>query len=163
MLRAHGFDEQAVECWRRAKHFDDEEPRWPYYRGVVLLMQGDNSGLDSLRRAASLADRRDPDNPDPRLTLAEQLLAHAAGPEAEQVLAVVARKHPNNPRLHFDQAVLAERNGNVRQAIRLFARLTKHPCARQRAKHRLAALHGERGAEHAQACSATARGRSLAR
>jgi tetratricopeptide (TPR) repeat protein len=140
VLRAHGFDEQAVDCWRHAERFDDQEPRWPYYRGVVLLMTGDNSGLDALRRAAALADRHDPRNPDLRLTLAEQLLAHAENPEAEQVLAVVARKQPNSPRLHFSQAVLAERSGNVRNAIHLFERLTKHPCARQRASGRLASL-----------------------
>ncbi len=145
VLRAHGFDEEAVACWRHAERFDDQEPRWPYYRGVVLLMQGDNAGLDSLRRAATLADRVDPGNPDPRLTLAEQLLAHAEAPEAAQVLAVVAQKHPNNPRLLFSQAVLAERSGNVARAIGLFARLTKHPCARQRASARLAALHAQLG------------------
>jgi tetratricopeptide (TPR) repeat protein len=145
VLRAHGFDEEAVACWRHAERFDDQEPRWPYYRGVVLLMQGDNSGLDSLRRAATLADRHDPGNPDPRLLLAEQLLAHAEDPQAVQVLAVVAQKHPNNPRLLFSQAVLAERSGNVRKAIGLFGRLTKHPCARQRASARLAALHAQVG------------------
>jgi tetratricopeptide (TPR) repeat protein len=145
VLRAHGFDEEAVTCWRHAERFDDQEPRWPYYRGVVLLMQGDNSGLDSLRRAATLADRLGPGNPDLRLTLAEQLLAHAECPEAADVLAVVAQKHPNNPRLLFSQAVLAERSGQVRKAIHLFARLTKHPCARQRASARLAALHAQLG------------------
>jgi tetratricopeptide (TPR) repeat protein len=145
MLRAHGFDAEAVACWRHAERFDDQEPRWPYYRGVVLLMQGDNVGLDSLRRAAGLADRVDPGNPDPRLTLAEQLLAHAEDSEAAQVLKLVAQKHPKNARLLFSQAVLAERSGEVRQAIGLFARLTKHPCARQRASARLAVLHAQLG------------------
>jgi tetratricopeptide (TPR) repeat protein len=145
VLRSHGFDEEAVACWRYSERFDDQEPRWPYYRGVVLLMQGDNSGLDSLRRAVSLADRLDQGNPDPRLTLAEQLLAHTEDAEAAQVLAVVAQKHPNNARLVFSQAVLADRNGEVRQAIQMFARLTKHPCARQRASARLAALYAQTG------------------
>src|SRR5437763_16812297 len=43
VLRAHGFDEEAVVCWRHAERFDDQEPRWPYYRGVGLLMPGDNA------------------------------------------------------------------------------------------------------------------------
>jgi tetratricopeptide (TPR) repeat protein len=145
VLRAHGFDEQAVACWAHAERFDAQEPRWPYYRGVVLLMQGDNSGLDSLRRAAALADRLDPGNVGPRLTLAEQLLAHAADAEAAQVLAVVAQRRPNDPRLQFSQAVWAERDGDVRQAVRLLERLTTHPCARQRASARLAGLHTRLG------------------
>jgi tetratricopeptide (TPR) repeat protein len=145
VLRAHGFDEQAVACWVQAERFDTLEPRWPYYRGVVLLMQGDNRGLDSLRRAATLADRFDPTNPGPRLTLTEQLLAHAGDEEAQQVLRAVESKHPRSARLHFNQAVLAERGGDTTRAILLFARLTKHPCARQKACTRLAALHARQG------------------
>jgi tetratricopeptide (TPR) repeat protein len=144
VLRAHGFDEQAVACWAQAERFDKDEPRWPYYRGLVLLLTGDNSGLSCLRRAAALADSADPDNLAPRLTLAEQLLAHAAAAEAEQVLRAVERKAPNNPRLRFCQAVLAQRCGEVRMAIALFTPLTRHPCARQRASAQLTALYGQR-------------------
>jgi tetratricopeptide (TPR) repeat protein len=143
VLRAHGFDEQAVACWAQAERFDKREPRWPYYRGVVLLMLGEGPGLDRLRRAVALADAVDADNLCPRLTLAEQLLAHAADAnEVEEVLRVVAQKAPNNARLRFCQAALAERRGDTSGAIRLFLRLRRHPCAQQKVSARLAALYG---------------------
>jgi tetratricopeptide (TPR) repeat protein len=145
VLRVHGFDQQAVTCWVQAERFDADEPRWPYYRGVVLLMLGDNKGLDALRRAATLADRFDSDNLTPRLTLAEQLLALAEEDEAAEVLQLVEQKQPRNPRLLFSRAVLAERAGHTRKAIQLFGRLTKHPCTRQRASARLASLYARLG------------------
>jgi tetratricopeptide (TPR) repeat protein len=155
VLLANGFHGQAAEALAHAERFDPKDPRWPYYRGTALLAQTDESGFVYLRRAVELADRFDPDNSGPRLTLAEQLLTLGQFDEAEQVLAVVAEKDPDDPRLHFSQAVLAEFRGEHARAIKLFQSLLGHTSARVKAASRLAAIYTrlgqpQRAAEYSQ-------------
>lgn len=142
VLLAHGYGTQARECFVNAEQFDPEEPRWPYYRGLELLLgHGSKEGLELLRRAVKLADRSDSDNLAPRLTLAENLISLGHYKEAEAELALVARKKPKEPRLIFYQGVLAIHRGEPHRAIELLTPLAKHPLIGAKVCSQLATLY----------------------
>jgi tetratricopeptide (TPR) repeat protein len=146
LLLAHGFDEQAGECFLHAERFDPDEPRWPYLRGANLLTEhGREEGLQLLRRAVALADRAEPDNVALRLALAEHLLALGYADEAEAELDRAAHKKKGDPRLRFDRGLLAIYRGQTRRAVELLTPLTDHSVVGGRVCSQLAALHARLG------------------
>ncbi len=83
---AHGEDELAVLCYRRASELEPGEVRWPYYLGRLLAIQGSRPEAAVAALRAALALR--PDYAPGRLRLADAL---AALGEAEEAAAAYRR------------------------------------------------------------------------
>ena len=80
VLAAHSFYPESVVCFASAQRFDPEEPRWPYFQGVVLTLDDPDAAIAQLRRGEALcANGSDA----PRLRLAEVLLGQSQAGEAE--------------------------------------------------------------------------------
>jgi tetratricopeptide (TPR) repeat protein len=83
VLRAHDFADESGECFTQAERFDPAEPRWPYYRGLTLVLTQPRKGLSCLRRAI---DRLGDGPPAPRFRLVEVLLEQGELDEAADQL-----------------------------------------------------------------------------
>lgn len=81
LLRAHGYDLPADTAFRRAEELDRDEFRWPYLLGVSLENVDPVEAERCLKRAIELA----PENPLPRLPLAEMLAELGRAREAERL------------------------------------------------------------------------------
>jgi tetratricopeptide (TPR) repeat protein len=97
LLLAHTFESQADECLAQAERLSPQQPRWPYFRGVIQEQHDPEAALPLLRRAAALAG----DTRVPRLHLAELLVNQGHWDEAAGEFKQVLRKEPGNPRAHL--------------------------------------------------------------
>jgi tetratricopeptide (TPR) repeat protein len=51
----HGFEQEAVDCYEKARELEPAEWRWPYFLGIVLLDVDSARSRDAFGRAAELA------------------------------------------------------------------------------------------------------------
>jgi cytochrome c-type biogenesis protein CcmH/NrfG len=103
VLRAHDFPEEANACFAEAERLDGGEPRWPYLRGLTLVLTDPGAGIPCLERAVGRA----PDRPEPRLRLAEVLLEQGAQDEARRHLEGALALAPGHARARLGLARLA--------------------------------------------------------
>jgi tetratricopeptide (TPR) repeat protein len=83
VLRAHSLGAEANACFQEAERLDPAEPRWPYYRGLTLVLTDPPAGITCLRRAAE----RLGDGPAaPAFRLAEVLIEQGQLDEAGRLL-----------------------------------------------------------------------------
>ena len=108
LLRAHDYGAEANECFAQAEKLDPKDPRWPYQRGVVLLISDPATGLACLRRASDLGGRVS----SPTLVLAETLIGRGELNEAEERLRRVLQADGNNPRAHYALGRIAYMRGD---------------------------------------------------
>ena len=54
VLRAHDFEDECCFCFAQAERLDPTEPRWPYYRGLTLVLSDPAKGLACLQRAVDV-------------------------------------------------------------------------------------------------------------
>ena len=104
VLRAHDFAEPANRCFAEAERLDPRDPRWPYLRGLTLLLTEPDAGIACLERAVA---RCGTEPPAPRLRLAEALLTQGRPDEAEEHFRRVLDAEPDNARAHLGLARLA--------------------------------------------------------
>jgi cytochrome c-type biogenesis protein CcmH/NrfG len=103
VLRAHGFAGESSFCFEQAQRRDPAEPRWPYYRGLTLVLTEPAEGLACLRRAVE----RLPDAVEPRFRLIEVLVQQGDQAEAASQLAEALDRAPRHPRGRLLRARLA--------------------------------------------------------
>ncbi|HVS39081.1 MAG TPA: tetratricopeptide repeat protein [Gemmataceae bacterium] len=144
-LLAHDEVDHADPCFAQAERFAPNEPRWPYYRGLIRRAENPEAALPFLRRAVELCDQYDHGNDAPRLTLAETLRQAGADAEAEDQLKRVLARDLANPRAHFDLGVLARERKDDGAAEKHFLAAAKSPSGRQKSYQALAAIHHEQG------------------
>jgi tetratricopeptide (TPR) repeat protein len=144
LLLTHRFPPQAEQCFAQAEKLDGNQPRWPYYRGLVHLHQDNRLALTHLRRAVELGDRYDPGVLSTRLRLAEALLEQGEDEDAEEQFRIVFKKDPQNPWLLYHRGLLALARNDLGGAIDRLSVLTNHPCARQKACAQLAMIYRRR-------------------
>jgi tetratricopeptide (TPR) repeat protein len=138
---ANDMQAESRLCFVEAERLDPSNPRWPYYQAVLLLERGEHeSTLPYLQRAAARCDLAEPDNPVPRLLLAETLLAEGQREEAEEQLHHVAARQPDDPRAHFDLALAASARQDWPSSRCHLLRCLTSPLARQKASVQLAAV-----------------------
>jgi cytochrome c-type biogenesis protein CcmH/NrfG len=114
VLRAHGFADESSACFAEAERLDPREPRWPYYRGLTLVLTDPEEGLACLRRAVG---RMDDDALEPRFRLAEVLIQQGHQDEAARVLDDARALQPGHPRGRLLKARLAQAVGDDRGAV----------------------------------------------
>jgi cytochrome c-type biogenesis protein CcmH/NrfG len=103
VLLAHDFRQEANVCFVEAERLDPGELRWPYLRGLTLVMSSPEAGIPCLERAVALSGNR----PEPRLRLAEALLEQGRLEEAEHHLQAALELAPGHPRAGLGLARLA--------------------------------------------------------
>ncbi len=82
VLAAHAFRPEAAFCLTEAERLEPREPRWPYYRGVMLQLDGaEADAVPPLRRAVELCPA---DHDAVRLRLADLLVKQGDLDGAEQ-------------------------------------------------------------------------------
>ncbi len=117
VAHAHDLWEPAATAYRRAAELDPEEPRWPYYLGDVLVVQGTDpmAAVEAFRQALALA----PDYGPAHFRLASALVTaddpQAARPHFERALEFAPDLQP--ARVGLAQLLLAE--GDAENAARL--------------------------------------------
>jgi tetratricopeptide (TPR) repeat protein len=150
--------EEARTCYLEAARLDPNDPRWPYLLGTLLQRSHHDEALAPLRRAAALAERDDPENPAPLLTLAEQLLADDDLDAADALVQKAARIDAGDVRVQYNLGVLALRRDQPRAAVEHLLRAAASPFARQKANVQLGLAHERLGeADRSAACAAEAR------
>jgi tetratricopeptide (TPR) repeat protein len=58
-LQAHGFLDEAIECYRRAEGLDPGAARWPHLRGIVHELRSEPEAAEQAFRTALERDPRD--------------------------------------------------------------------------------------------------------
>lgn len=109
VLQAHGKPSEASFCYEQAERLDPKEPRWPYYRGLILMRSDPSQAASCLRRAVA---RWQKDSVDSHFRLARLLLEQGQLDEAEELLArakQMKRTHPHGYLLRARLALARQR------------------------------------------------------
>jgi tetratricopeptide (TPR) repeat protein len=132
---AHDFQSEAVRCFAQAERLDPADGRWPYLRGLSLILTNPDASIPCLQRAVE----RSGDHPlVPRLRLAETLLNQGRLEEVEVHLEQARRMEPYNVRVQLGLGRLAVLRGQWRSALEHLDPCT-HDVHAQRLAHRLRA------------------------
>lgn len=136
---ANELEPEAQICFAEAERLDPGNPRWPYYQAGFLLNQGEReAALPFLQRAVERCAIAAPDNPTPRLMLAETLLALGRLEEAEEHFRQVLAKHEANARVHYDMGLAACVRQDWRGSRTHLKNCVGNPFAQQKACAKLA-------------------------
>jgi tetratricopeptide (TPR) repeat protein len=148
---ANEMEDESLLCFAEAERLDPSNPRWPYYQGGVSLNRGNRAvALPYLQQAVERGAVAEPDNRVPRLLLAETLLAVGRVEDAEEHLRQVLARQPNDPRTHFDLALLASVRQDWSDSKSHLQHCLGSPFVRQKAHVQLAAI-GQRLGDEAEA------------
>ncbi len=148
VLLAHEYDAAADPCFAQAERLDANDPRWPYFQGLVRMTQNapdPTAAIPYLRRAVDRCERFDPGNSAPALLLAEMLLQTGEIDGAEALLRRVEEQEPDNPRLQFDLGMLAQARQDDGAAARHYLACAQSPYTRRSACAALAAIRERQG------------------
>jgi tetratricopeptide (TPR) repeat protein len=142
VLRAHDYGPESSACFAQAERLDPKDPRWPYLRGLTLLLSDPDAGLPLVRRAADLCGDR---VSAPRLRLAEALLDRGSLDEAEAEFRRVAGREPDNPRAQLGLARLACLRGDYDASLAHLRRAQASPAAAPPCRRLLAEVRYRQG------------------
>jgi tetratricopeptide (TPR) repeat protein len=129
LLRAHDYGDEANVCFARAEQLDAKDPRWPYLQGLTLILADREAALPLLERASDLS----PNCVAPRLRLAEILLMQGRPDQAARHFRLVLKAEPENARAALGLARLAQRRGDLREALDLLRPAVASPLVRKAA------------------------------
>jgi tetratricopeptide (TPR) repeat protein len=145
---ANEMDEESRVCFTEAERLDPGNPRWPYCHARALLKSGKSeAALPYLRRATERCAAVEPDNPAPRLRLAETLLGLGHAEEAEEHFQQVLAQQPDDPRTHFGLALAASGRADWQSSRSHLLLCLDSPLTRQKASVQLAAVCQRLGQE----------------
>ena len=138
VLRAHGYELPADDCFREAAARDPNDPRWPYYRGLHAALRDPANALPHLRRAAELTGPASRHATAVHLRLAETLIERGELDEAERYVRGILTNTPDDPRANYDLALVHLARGNPQAAKAPLGMATQSPFTRQKAAARMA-------------------------
>jgi tetratricopeptide (TPR) repeat protein len=125
---AHDFHEEAQRSFEQAERLDPADRRWPYLRGLSLVLTDPDAGISCLRRAV---ERCGDDPLAPRLRLAETLLNQGQLDEAARHLERARKVESENPRVQLGLGRLAVLRGQWEAALEYLAPCTTDAHARR--------------------------------
>jgi tetratricopeptide (TPR) repeat protein len=138
LLLVHDMGSSAAPCFAHAERFEPDNPRWPYFRAMLLLNEDPHSAVTALRRTAELCAVHDPDDTAMRLRLAEVLVEVDRPEEAAAEFQKVLSLQPDNPRALYGLGQLAAGNGDLQTARRYLQDCCTNPQTRKKAAAELA-------------------------
>jgi tetratricopeptide (TPR) repeat protein len=139
---AHMFGSEALTCFEQAERLDPENPRWPYFRGLIHLAHDPPAAERPIRRAAELCrDETDV----PRLRLAELYLRLGRPDEAREHFEILVRRQPAHARAQLGLGRLALLGGDPAGAREHLRHALNHPATRKAALALSAEVHQRQG------------------
>jgi tetratricopeptide (TPR) repeat protein len=152
VLLAHGFRDQAAECYEEAARLEPGDYRWPYYHGMTVAMQDRDAALQDFQQAMRLA----PENLSVRLRLGEWYYDLKDLEKAAEQFRVAAERLasglPQNEttmykaRTEVGMARVLKDQGNKQQALEWALRAVQSPLGQRRDVWQLIAeLHQQLG------------------
>ena len=138
---ANDLEDESRVCFAEAERLDPNNPRWPHYQAVLLLAQGEpQAALPYLNRAVERAATAVPDNPTPRVLLAEALLALGRIEESEEHFRQVLAYHPDEARAHLGMALASSARQDWQSSRSHLLRCLNSPAVRKKASVQLEAI-----------------------
>jgi tetratricopeptide (TPR) repeat protein len=129
-----------------AEGLDPDDARWPYFRGLALILERPEEGIAALERAVQVA----PSASFLRLRLAEQYLKLDRIDEADALFRNLLVELPDHPRALLGRGQVLARRGQWRECLAPLEAAAKDPAAERSARVALAEAYGRLG-EHAAA------------
>jgi tetratricopeptide (TPR) repeat protein len=140
VLHAYLFEDEARACFANAQRFDRDEPRWPYFEGVILLASDPEGGLRKLGHSVELC----PSTPDtPRLQYARTLFEHGRMAEAEAQFQDLLARNPGHTPALLGLARIAHSRGQSQKATEYLRRCLESPFTARSAYLLLAAVQSK--------------------
>jgi tetratricopeptide (TPR) repeat protein len=141
VLRAHDFGEEANRCFTEAARLDPRDPRWPYLHALTVWLTDRDAAIPLLERAVELCGDSPPE---PRLRLAEALLARGRLAEAEKQFRLALEVKADHPRAHLGLGRVAYQRDQLDAALDHLRRATASPYTRRSAWTLLAEVYQRR-------------------
>lgn len=113
-FHVYHFPDSAMRCYREAGRLDPEEPRWPYYRGLLAVEAGD---LDQAGAAFEAAAQRAPDSTAVLIRLADLMLKLRQPGQAEDFYRQVLGREPGHLVASIGMARLHLQRQNANRAV----------------------------------------------
>ncbi len=135
LLRAHSFAAEANYCFQQAEQLDSTDSRWPYYRGLTLVLTEPTAGIDCLQRAVHLQQG---EYAPAVYRLVEVLLEQGRFDEADHWLQHATQHWSDEPRGRLLQARLAGIRQDWAAVVQLLTPWLHDPRSRKQA-HQLTA------------------------
>lgn len=129
-FHTHIFAGEAMTCFEQAEKLDPNNPRWPYFQGLIHLADDPPAALPKIERAVELSGDSDEA---PRLRLAE--LYHRLGqhdPAMEQYGRLLV-ENPTHARVNLGLARLYFEDGNITGSRNRLRLAMEHPATRKSA------------------------------
>ena len=142
VLRAYDFVAPSRQCLAEAERLDSRNPRWPYFRSLLLNTEQPVEALTHLRRTVQLCGN-DPEMP--RLRLATILAEDGKWEESEREIQELLRAKPDFTPGWLLRARRAQAQGNIAEGINLARRCIEDPRTARAAVVLLAALYARQG------------------
>ncbi len=142
LLWTYDYRPQACECLSEAVRLEPDNPRWPYYHGLALLIAQPAEAAVKFREAAHLCGV-DPEAPRFRLVRVLAELGH--WDEVQRELEPLLRLKPDFTPAQLIQARMAHARSNLTEAIELARGCVEDPRTTRSAWALLAILYRQHG------------------
>jgi len=130
LLRANDFDMDSLKAFEVAERLDPSDGRWPYLRGLTLVLIDANSGIAALRIAVAISP---PERIEPALRLADVLLERGELDDASRVIEPIVVRSRNEPHAGWLQSRIAAERGDWETVLAITERLREQLGVRKRA------------------------------
>jgi len=152
VLFAQSMYADCVPIFERAEQLDDGDSRWPYYRGLALILAKPDQGIAALELAVQISPR----STTLRLRLAEEYIKLDRMDQAEPLFRQLSVEDPDNARALLGLGQILLRHGKPEEALVPLRRAAKHPTAQRSARVELSQAYfrlGNIGAAEAESKS----------
>lgn len=136
LLLAHDLHRDALTCLARAEEYDASDMRWPYYQGLIFLLDNPEASLPCFQRAAARSSTYPA-----RQRLAEQLLREERLDDAEKLFRQNLSVPEVAPHASLGLGQIALKRGDWRGGITLLNQAAASPPVRKHAYAFLAIAH----------------------
>jgi len=141
VLFAQDMYADCIPFLAEAERLDPRDVRWPYFRGLAVILIEPAEGLTLLQRAVQLA----PDSLAVRLRLAEVALKLERTDEADALFRNLLAEYPDHPRVLLGQGQILLRRGRWQEALEPLQTAAADPTARRSARVALAEAYARLG------------------
>jgi len=120
----------SLKAFEVAERLDPSDGRWPYLRGLTLVLIDANSGIAALRIAVAICP---PERIEPALRLADVLLERGEFDDASRVIEPIVVRSRNEPHAGWLQSRIAAERGDWETVLAITERLREQLGVRKRA------------------------------